>query len=91
MQTSTRASSFLQSSQELFEAQISLEEAIQLVEVSRVLFHKKLGVIQQKVEGETSEAQRRQLHDEAKELYRQYTTSLDVIENYIDEISRSVA
>lgn len=72
------------------DAKLELQEAVELIEISRVLFQKKLSEIKAKGLKTDDSAEKAKLELKAKELYVEYKKSLSVIEEYIDEVSANI-
>ena len=68
---------------------LDLEEAIELIDISKNLFQQKLEVIKEKSASTKIPEQIEKYEAEAKILYEDYKRSIDVIDKYIDEVSAS--
>ncbi|MCL4365831.1 hypothetical protein M1437_01230 [Patescibacteria group bacterium] len=61
-----------------------IRESVDLIELSRKIFQEKLAAIRSKLEETHDLKQAKSLLAEAKDLSREYTESLKIIESYIE-------
>ncbi len=76
--------SIISKKQILEEIKKDLQEAVELVKISRDLFQKKLSVIKTEIISEKSKEKKKELLLKAEDLYRDYKDSLQIIEKYMD-------
>lgn len=69
----------------IIDAKLDLDEALELIEISRGLFQKRLEEIKAKSKSTTNHSKLYMLEVEAQKLYEDYKKSLSAIEDYIDE------
>ncbi len=70
--------------------QLDLQEATELIEISRRLFQEKLAVIKSKSQETKDNKSKKDLETQAENLYNDYRKSLSEIEKFIDEVTNSV-
>ncbi len=77
-------------SDSVIDTQLDLQEAIELIEISRRLFQDKLSALKSKSEKAKDLKIKVNLEMQASDLYEDYKKSLAEIEKFIDEISKSI-
>lgn len=75
----------------LFAAQREIKDLNTLIQLSHSLFEKKITIIEKAMTLASSQQERDILKEKAITLYKEYKQSLKVMENYINEIERTLA